>query len=133
MNWIRIKSNAELRKFGITIGIAFAILGALFLWRGKAAWIYLEASAALFLICGLIFPKILQPIEFIWMKFAYYLGIVVTHVLVTLTFFLIITPLGLLLRLLGKDLLQMKFDKKISSYWIPSDPKGPASRPDRPY
>ncbi len=128
-----MKSKKELRNFGITIGIAFAILGGLFFWRGKPAWIYLEIIACVFLLFGLIYPKILSPVEYIWMKFAHYLGIVVTHILVTLTFYVVITPLGLLLRLLGKDLLEMNFRKKKDSYWIPSDPNGPASRPEKPY
>ena len=128
-----MKSNRELRKFGITMGIAFGLIGALLLWRERAAWPYLLGLSVFFFLFGLVFPRALVPIEWAWMKLAHYLSIVMTYLLVTLTFFIVITPMGLLLRLLGKDLLALKFEKERRSYWEKVDPEGPAGRPEKPY
>ena len=84
------KTDKELRKFGITLAIAFAIFGGLFLWRGKPAGPYLLYIAGFFFVFGLLLPRILMPVEWAWMKAAHALGFVMTRVLLTLTFFLII-------------------------------------------
>jgi len=122
-----------LRKFGITMCAALAVIGGLALWRDKASSPYLFGVSAFFLVCAVILPRALAPIEWAWMKLARYLGIVMTHVLLTLTFYLMITPIGLLLRLFRKDTLELKFDRNAESYWSPVEPDGPCSRPDKPY
>jgi hypothetical protein len=61
------------------------------------------------------------------------LSVVMTYVILTLMFFLVITPIGLALRLVRKDLLQMRLDRKKVSYWVAVDTDGPCSRPDKPY
>ena len=127
------KTTKELRKFGFIMASAFALIGCLMLWRDKPLWIYFLGTGGFFLIFGLILPRVLAPIEWAWMKLAYALSIIMTHILVTLTFYLIITPMGLIMRLLGKDPLQLKFDKSKKSYWIDVDPNGACSRPDKPY
>ncbi len=127
------KSNSELRKFGITIGIAFAILGAIFLWRGKPFWIYLEGAAAVFVLTGLLLPGVLRPVERVWMKGAHVLGIIMTHVILSVTFYLVITPVGLIMRLFGRDPLHRRYDRNARSYWVRVDPDGPTSRPDKPF
>ena len=127
------KSNVELRKFGLTMAIAFAAIGGFMLWRDKPAWMYLFAIAGFFLVFGLTLPRLLAPIEWAWMKFAYALSFVMTYVLITLIFYVAITPIGLVMRLLGKDPLALKFDKNAKSYWVPVDPNGPCSRLDTPY
>ncbi len=127
------RTNRDLRKFGITMACAFAIFGALFLWREKPAWPYLFGVSGFFLICGFLLPQVLKPIEWAWMKMAHFMGQIMTRVILTITFYLAITPIGLLRRLFGKDSLNRKFDKDAASYWIPVDPDGPISRPDKPY
>jgi hypothetical protein len=122
-----------LRKFGITMCAALAVLGGLMLWRDRASWPYLFGVSAFFLLFGVLLPRALAPIEWAWMKLAHYLGIVMTHVLLTLTFYLMITPLGLLMRLFRKDPLELRFDRSAKSYWAPVEPDGPCSRPDKPY
>lgn len=127
------KSKKELRKFALTISIGIAAISAILLGRGQIAGIYLLSLSGLILLCALVAPFWLIPLEWTWMKFAHYLGNISTYVLLTLTYFLIITPLGLLLRILGKDLLALKRDKNRKSYWIPIEPQGPSTRPDKPY
>jgi len=114
------------------MAVALAAVALLLLWRGRAAWLPVLGVAALFLVLGFTIPRLLAPVEWAWMKLAHYLGLVMTFVLVTLTFFLIITPVGLLMRL-RKDTMNLKFKRKSDSYWIPVEKDGPTSRPEKPY
>ena len=114
-----IKSGkVELRKFGITLGIVFGLLGGLFLWREKPYYPYLFALSLFFLFFGLLFPTLLKPIHKVWMGLALILGSIMTRVILSVLFYLVITPLGLISKLSGKDFLDLKFDKSVSSYWI---------------
>ena len=123
----------RLRKFGIVMAVAFGIFGALFVWREKSWGMYTLYVAAGFLVLGLVAPKVLGPIEKAWMALARVLQTVMTALILTLTFFLVLTPMGVFLRLIGKDLLGMEGDPEIKTYWVPVEPDGPASRPDKPY
>jgi hypothetical protein len=127
------KTSAELRKFGLVMAVAFGLLGVVLLWRDKAAWPYLCAIGGFFLIMGLAWPRGLTPIEWLWMKMAHILGQIMTRVILSLAFFLVITPIGLIMKLFGRDPLYRKFDPEASSYWTPVDPDGPTSRPEKPY
>ena len=129
----KTKTKKELRKFGIVMSVPLAIIGGILFWKGKPSGGYFLALAAFFLICGLLLPGILVPIERAWMKFAEIISAVMTRVILILTFYLVITPVGLLLRLMGKDLLQMKFEQDRGSYWEKVEEDGPCSRPDKPY
>lgn len=125
--------SKELRKFALVMTIGLALVGGLLFWREKAAWPYLFYASGFFLLAGLIYPKLLSPIEWIWMKIALVLGFVVTTILVTLTYYLVITPIGLLMRLFGKDPLMLKKRKDMRSFWIDVPADGPTSRPEKPY
>jgi hypothetical protein len=129
----KIKTKKELRKFGIVMTIAFGILGGILFWKGQFAGNYLLILAAFFLLSGLLSPRILNPIERIWMKVAQIISMVITRIILILTFYLVITPVGLLLRVMRKDLLQMKFEPDRKSYWEMVEEDGPCSRPDKPY
>jgi len=128
-----MNSTRELRKFGLVMAVAFGIFGALFVWREKPWGIYTLYVAAAFLVLGLVAPKLLGPIEKAWMALARVLQTVMTAIILTLMFFLVMTPIGLFIRLTGKDLLGMKGDPEIESYWVPVEHDGPATRPDKPY
>ena len=127
------KSAKELRKFGILMAIPLTVIGILLLWRGRFLGPYVTGLAALFLIFGLLFPQSLRMMDRFWMGFSRVLSIIMTLILLTLTFFLIITPLGLLMRIFSKDILQKRFDRTRSSYWVEVEPDGPCSRPEKPY
>ena len=112
--------RTRLRRFGVTVGLAFWVLGALLLWRHRA-WLPLPAlfgglGAALLLLGGLA-PALLRPIEWAWMKLANALGWVMTRVVLGLIFLLVFTPAGLIRRLLGKDPLELRLDRRAASYW----------------
>ncbi len=133
------KTTKELRNFGLVMAGAFAVLGAISYWRNSlpdnesTIWPYMFGLAGFFLVFGLIFPRVLTPIEWFWMKLAFVLSIIVTHILVTLTFYIVITPVGLLMRLFGNDPLRLKFAKKEDSYWVKVEDDGPHTRFDKPY
>jgi hypothetical protein len=107
----------RLRSFGVTVGAACAILAAFLLWKQRPAWPILGGLAALLVLAGLLTPVLLRPIERVWMKFARALGWVMTRVILGLVFVVMFTPAGLILRLLGKDPMELRFDRSASSYW----------------
>ena len=68
----------------------------------------------IFLILGLINSKILTPLNRLWFKFGIFLGRIISPIIMALIFFLVVTPIGLIMRLLRKDLLNLKYNKKIN-------------------
>ena len=141
MNWIDvpvapIDPNARrrvLRNFGFVMAGAFGLIGGLGLWRGRSFASYLLALAVAFLLAGLLAPRSLNAIERGWMKLAGVLSAVMTRVILGLSFVLVITPVGLVRRLVVGDSLGLRPDREAASYWIKTEKDGPASRPDKPY
>ena len=72
----------------------------------------------IFLFLGLVKSKLLTPLNKAWIKFGEILGLVIAPIVMALVYFVILTPVSLLVRLFGKDLIGMKFNKRINSYWI---------------
>ena len=120
-------SPRELRKFGLTVGGVFVLLGALFWLRHKPSAPYLLAPGLLLLVLGAVWPQALKYVYLGWMTLAFLLGFVVSNVLLTLLFFLVITPIGLVARLFGKDFLSLKLDRTATTYWIRRERRGPKS------
>lgn len=113
---------SDLRKFGLLVGGVFIGLGLLFLWRDKTwYWILLAVGTPLVLL-GAIFPRSLKYVYIVWMGLAFCLGLVVSTILLTLFFYLVFTPMGLLARLAGKDFLSRKIEPARDSYWIRREP-----------
>lgn len=113
-----VKEKKEIRDFGLLVGIAFIIIGALFLWRGKGFWTYLMGVGVLLVLLGLIFPLVLKPVYKGWMAMARFLGGIMTYVILFLLFYIVVTPIALLYRLFNPDPLKLKFDPSVSSYWV---------------
>ena len=112
-----------LRKFGLMVGGAFVALGLLFLLRHKAHWPYFVWPAAALMAFGAILPRTLKHVYLVWMSVAVVLGSVMSLVILTLFFFLVMMPIGLFARLFGKDFLSLKLDRAAKSYWIPREKK----------
>jgi hypothetical protein len=127
------KTDKELKEFGMIMGLVLLLITGLLLWKGHTAWHPFFSLAFVFILSGIIYPQSLALVEHWWMKIGMGIGHVVTHIILTLMFFLIMTPLGLLLRLFGKKLLDTHPDPSLKTYWkeVPED--GPASRPYLPY
>jgi hypothetical protein len=121
--------DRDLQKFGLAVGGVFAALGLLFLWRHKAHWPYFFWPGAALVLSGAVVPRALKWIYIAWMSAAFVLGFVMAHVILTLLFLFILTPMGLLARLAGRDFLSLKLDRAAGSYWIPRKRK-PASPAD---
>jgi len=115
-----IKSGkSDLCQFGITMGIVLILFGGLFLWCDKDYYIYLFIIAAAFIILGLAVPFVLKPIHKVWMTISIILGWIMTRVILSILFYLVVTPTSWLARLFGKRFLDLKIDKNARSYWIP--------------
>ena len=113
-----IKSEkSDLRKFGITIGVILLIIAGFLFWKEKESFQILLTFGITFCILGIAIPIILKPIYWVWMIFATILGWIMTRVILSLLFYIIITPIGLILRFFGKQFLELRWDKSKESYW----------------
>jgi len=113
----------DLRKFGLVVGAVFVALGLLFLWRHPGRSPYFLIPGGALILLGLVLPRALKWIYIGWMSAAFVLGFVMAHVILTLFFFLVITPVGLVAKLVGKDFLSLKLDRTAKSYWLPREQK----------
>lgn len=112
-----IKDNKTLRKFGLTMGIAFMAISFLLLLRHKQAAMPVLVISCVFFLLGFIFPCLLGPVNSLWMKFALALAWVNTRLILALLFFLIFTPIGLIMRIFKIGPLERKSAKVKLSYW----------------
>ena len=117
-------SPRDLRKFSITVGIAFVILWAIFAYaipylfgKGGSLPILWQIGVGLAVV-GTILPAVVKPLFYAWMTMALALGYVMTRVLLTIFFFLVLTPVALVFRIIGRDALHRKLDRDAHSYWI---------------
>ena len=122
MDDVKISSN---RSFGIVFFIVFLLIALYPLTHGGEIRIWSLIISLIFLILGLLNSKILAPLNKIWFKFGILLGKIVSPLIMGIIFFLVVTPIGFIMRLLGKDVLNLKY-KKNKSYWI--EKKGPKSK-----
>lgn len=116
-----IKQNRKnLREFGIIFCIVGIVLAAISFYKNgfltSASMVFLTAALA-FLASGLFSPNILKPLHKVWMSLAVIMGYILSHVVLFIAFFLVITPMGLLLRLIRKDILDLNLNKPEATYW----------------
>ncbi len=114
------------RSFGIVFAIFFTLIGLLPLRSHHPIRWWALGLAAAFLGVGLLLPRWLHPLNRIWTKLGILLGRVVSPIVTALLFFLVVTPIGLLFRLLKKDPLHLAPAGEATSYWIARAPVGPA-------
>lgn len=128
-----IKSTRkELKEFGIVMGIFFALLVGLALWKGRPFLLWTVLSGSFFL-SAFAFPKILKPLQKIWMGFAVVMGYLMSRVILFLVFFIAVTPISLCARLAGKKFLDLDFKKDKDSYWIPKNTDIPRERYEKQF
>lgn len=133
MSLVKKKSVKELRKFGFAFGTAMTILGNVLLWRDRPAWPWVLGLAATVLLLATVAPRLLRPLEMLLAGLLKVVMTVLTYVVLTLAYIFIFTPMGLLMRIMGKDLLDRRFPSDEPTYWVPVEVDGPATRPDKPY
>jgi len=113
-NNIKISSN---RSFGIVFFIVFLVIALYPLAHSEEIKVWSVIISLIFLVLSLFNSKILNPLNKLWFKFGIFLGKIISPLVMSIIFFLVVTPIGLLMRLLNKDLLNLKFNNS-SSYWI---------------
>lgn len=119
---------SEGRKFGLPVGVAFVVLAAIVLWRGHSslAWGF-GSIGGLLLVAGLLIPRRLGPVYRAWMGFALLLSKITNPIFMAIVFFLVIAPIGLVMRLLGRNpVVRTAID---GSFWV-TRPEGPRRRSD---
>ena len=115
----KIKSTKkELREFGIVMGCFFGILGGLLFLRHRP-FVWAACASAAFFLPGFLFPSALKPLQKVWMTIAVLIGFVMSRVILTVLFFLVLSPLAIVSRLFGKKHLDLSFRKPDSTYWNP--------------
>ena len=121
-------SKKKLREFGLVVGGVLCALGILLWWRGRGTSPYFLTPGILLVITGAVIPVILKPIQKAWMTLAILMGWVMARVLLSVLFFFAITPIGLILSLTGKDILDQKLEPQKQSYWKirPQTPRVPS-------
>ena len=122
-NTIKIGSN---RNFGIVFFVVFLIISLFPLIKGNDLRIWSLLISLMFLVLGLMNSSILGPLNKLWFKFGLLLGSFISPIVMGFVFFLVVTPIGLFIRLLGKDLLNLKKKNNLRSYWI--EKTGPKSK-----
>ena len=113
-----MKSKKNNKGFGLLFFVVFLIIG---LWptiNGENPRIIFFIFALIFLILGLINSKILTPLNKGWVKFGEFLGKIIAPIVMAVVYFVVLTPLSIIVRVFGKDLLKIKFSAKSKSYWI---------------
>ena len=121
-NDIKIGSN---RSFGIVFFIVFFLISIYPLVNSESIRIWSLIVSLIFLTLGAINSKLLSPLNKVWFKFGLFLGRIISPILMGIIFFLVVTPIALLMRILKKDLLNLKFSKN-NTYWI--EKSGPKSK-----
>ena len=125
---LRKTSARDLRKFGFVVGGVFCALGLWFFLRHKAYYWYVLVPGGPLVLLGALWPRALKWIYVGWMTLAMLLGAVVSTLLLTLLFFIVVTPTGLFARLVGKDFLSQKLEPGAASYWILRDASKPKQK-----
>ena len=122
MENIKIGSN---RSFGIVFFVVFLLIAIYPLSKNGDIRIWALVISLFFLILGLLNSKILTPFNKVWFKFGLILGSIISPLVMGIIFFFVVTPISLLMKILGKDLINLRFNKN-KSYWI--EKNGPKSK-----
>jgi len=116
------KSNIEIgsnKSFGIVFFLFFLFLSIwpLAIQGNQINYIFLFIGI-IFLLLGILNSKILTPLNYIWFKFGIYLGLIISPIVMAIIFFMVVTPIGLFMRSIGKDLIRNKKDSSLKTYWL---------------
>ncbi|MBU0477611.1 hypothetical protein KKC91_03465 [bacterium] len=121
MNFKLKDEKKELWRFGISAGIALFILSLILFLKHNSKFIYSISASIIFLSIGLLRPLYLKPIHFILSKIWFGISQLITKLVLIIAYYLIFTPIGLLMRVVKKDQLAKKIDKKAKTYWLNKD------------
>jgi|TARA_B100001094_G_C17969987_1_gene689820 hypothetical protein len=116
-----MKEKSSDRSFGILFSIVFLIITFWPVISSKQPYYWFLVPSIIFIAIAILKPKFLAPLNKLWIRFGNVLGAVIAPLVMAIIFFVVLTPIGLLMKIIGKDLLKVKFYKKINSYWIKRD------------
>ena len=119
----------NLKKFGVSMGLAFSIITLIVYLRQKHIFLPWILVSGVFFASAVLRPAVLRPLYIFWMRLAFALAWINTRLILSLIFYLMLTPIGLAIKLFGIDLLDRRIDRKAGSYWkskegLPFDPAG---------
>jgi hypothetical protein len=114
---IQVERGSE-KSFGLVFAVVFLLVGLYPLVNNKDILLWPLITAIIFLLLSYLAPKILSVPNKLWFKLGLALGAVVAPIVITLVYFTTVVPIGLIMRLMGKDMLRQKLDKNTKSYWI---------------
>jgi hypothetical protein len=109
--------TGRLRNFGLLVGTVLFVLGAVFWIRHRTFFAWFLIPGVVLMVAGGIAPRALKSVYVVWMTLAIVLGFIVSSLLLMVLFFLVITPIGLVARLVGKDFLKRRLNRSAESYW----------------
>ena len=109
--------KSDLRKFGITFGLILLIIAGFLFWKENELFQIILTIGVVLCVLGITLTVVLKPIYWMWMIFATVLGWIMTRVILCVLFYAILTPTGLILRLFGKQFLELKWNKTDITYW----------------
>ena len=112
---IKISSN---RSFGLVFFVVFLIIALWPLKSGEEFRLWSLVLSIIFFILGVLNSKLLTPLNRLWFKFGIFLGSIVSPIVMGMVYFIVVTPTGVFMRLLGKDLLKTSKEKYTSTYWM---------------
>ena len=112
-----MKSSSD-KSFGILFFIVFLIIGLWPLFFSEKIRLWSLIVSISFLLIAFIKPSLLSTLNKIWIKIGYLLGKLIAPIVMAIVYFIILTPISLIVRIFGKDLLGVNFSKKVNSYWI---------------
>lgn len=118
-----MKKQSSIKSFGVLFFLVFLIIGLWPLLDDKEIRIWSVALSIIFLLLGLTKSKILIPINNYWIKLGEFLGKIIAPIVMLVVFLFVVTPMSFLVKIIGKDLLGLKFSKKNNSYWIKRENK----------
>ena len=120
-----VQNKSTNRSFGVVFFIVFLAIGIYPILIGDEIKYWSLIISIIFLILGILNSKVLTPLNKIWFRFGIFLGKIISPLVMAIIFFFVVTPIGLLMRFIGKDVLNLKFNND-KSYWI--EKKGPKSK-----
>ncbi len=110
-------SEKAVKKNGVTVGIVLIIISFILWWLGKNSFIYFSAVGGIFIILSYIAVPVLKPFHKFWIGLSLVLGFIMSRVILTILFYFVVTPIGVLAKLVGKKFMPLGFDKNATTYW----------------
>ncbi|NHZ86179.1 MAG: sxtJ [Planctomycetia bacterium] len=111
----------EIRKFGFLVGGVLVAISIFLLWKGLSYFQLVLVIGVSLILLGFFIPKNLKPLYIIWMTLATILGWIMTRVILTILFYLIVTPIGLVARMFGAKFLNLSWHNNVNSHWNKRD------------